>query len=414
MKWKIVFLVALIVGALGGSWLKNLPGFVIIAYEKTSYEMRLWVAVAIILFIWSLFLLFGILLRSLLTSAGKMKGWQGGRQWKKARKQTIQGMLAFSEGRWLQSEKAMIAAAKQSDTKLVNYLIAAQAAQYQKAEGQNSVERRDAYLRAAHKLEPSAGVAIGITQAQLQLDNCQNELALATLNELKIKSPNHPFLIKLLCVAHQRLNDWGSIVALLPAIKKFKVHNEEKLDGLENESVQNLLNSIAENNELEKLKDVWQKLPSHLRKKESNQLHFIMLLTKFEQMEEAERLIKPFFKKNAVFKEADNDACKDNLTKVIRLFGKIKLTNSSQQFNFLENWYTQSKEAPSETYLSLGKIAFNAELWGKARFYLERSLQANPSAETYLMMANTLKKLNDHELAGECFKQGLEFVVNKN
>jgi len=406
MKWKIVFLVALIVGALGGSWLKNLPGFVIIAYEKTSYEMRLWVAVAIILFIWSLFLLFGILLRSLLTSAGKMKGWKGGRQWKKARKQTIQGMLAFSEGRWEQSEKAMIAAAKQSDTKLVNYLIAAQAAQYQKAEGQNSVERRDAYLRAAHKLEPGAGVAIGITQAQLQLDNYENEQALATLNELKIKSPNHPFVIKLLCIAHQRLNDWNSIVELLPAIKKLKVHNEEKLNILENTSVRNLLNEIAEKKELEKLKDVWQNLSSYLRKKESNQLHFIMLLIKFEQMDEADRLIKPFFKKNASDKKL--------ITNVIELFGEIKLTNSSQQFNFLENWYTQSKQPPNEAYLSLGKIAFNAELWGKARFYLERSLQTNPSAETYLIMANTLKKLNDHELAFECYKQGLEFVVKNN
>ncbi|PCI69198.1 MAG: hypothetical protein COB38_08335 [Gammaproteobacteria bacterium] len=204
-------------------------------------------------------------------------------------------------------------------------------------------------------------------------------------------------------LAHQRLNDWHSIVELLPSLKKFKIHNEEKLNKLENESVQNLLSVIAENNELEKLKDVWQKLPSYLRKKESNQLHFIKLLVLFKQMDEADRLIKPFFKKNASDKVV--------IANVVELFGEINLTNSSQQFSFLENWYTQSNQAPNEIYLSLGKIAFNAELWGKARFYLERSLQVSPSAETYLIMANTLKKLNDHELEGECFKQGLEFVV---
>lgn len=410
MKWKIVFLVALIVGALGGSWLKNLPGFVIIAYEKTSYEMRLWVAVAIILFVWSLFLVFGILLRSLLTSAGRMKGWQGGRQWKKARKQTIKGMLAYAEGRWQQAEKTMINAAKQSDTKLVNYLVAAQAAQHQKSEGQNSVERRDAYLRAAHKLEPTAGVAIGITQAQLQLDNRQNEQALATLNELKIKSPNHPFVIKLLCIAHKRLDDWRSIVDLLPSIKKFKVYNEETTSQIENESVKSLLNDIAESNELEKLKDTWQKLSSHLRKKELNQLSFITLLIKFEQMDEAERLIKPYFKKNA----SDN-VSKNILIKAIELFSEIKLNNLNQQFNYLEEWYNKSNQAPNVIYLSLGKVAYNAELWGKARFYLERNLQTNPSAESYLIMAKTLNKLNDHELASECYKQGLEFVIeNRN
>ncbi len=29
MRWKIALLIALVVGAIGGSWLKNLPGFVI-------------------------------------------------------------------------------------------------------------------------------------------------------------------------------------------------------------------------------------------------------------------------------------------------------------------------------------------------------------------------------------------------
>ncbi|MGB0494733.1 MAG: heme biosynthesis HemY N-terminal domain-containing protein [Kangiellaceae bacterium] len=403
MKWKIVFLVALVVGALGGSWLKNLPGFVIVAYEKTSYEMRLWVAVAIILFVWSLFLLLGIFIRSILSNAGKMKSWRGGRQWKLARKQTIQGMLAYAEGRWQKSEKTMVAAAKQSDTKLVNYLIAAQAAQHQQSQGQASVERRDAYLRAAHKLEPNAGVAIGITQAQLQLDNYQNEQALATLSELNVKSPNHPFVIKLLCVAHERLNDWHSIVDLLPSIKKLRIYNEEKLSTLEDQSIQKLLSGIAETNELEKLKDVWQQLPSHLRKKELNQLFFIKMLINFKQMAEAEKLLKPHFKKSI-----------DNIEKTIELYGEIKLENANQQFNFLENWYSQSDQAPNIIYLALGKVAFNAELWGKARFYLERNLQTNPTAESYLIMAKTLGHLNDHELASDCYKKGLEFVMGED
>ena len=406
MKWLIAFLTALLIGAVGGAWLKNLPGFVIIAYEKTSYEMRLWVAVSMLLIVWTVFLLLGFLLRGLLSSAGKMKGWQGGRQWKKARKQTIQGMLAFSEGRWNQSEKTMIAAAKQSDTKLVNYLIAAQAAQHQKSEGQNSEERRDAYLRAAHKLEPTAGVAIGITQAQLQLDNLQYEQALATLNELKIKSPNHPFIIKLLCVAYQRLNDWQSIVELLPSIKKYKIYSEEKQKEIDEQSVQQFLLSIAKDGELEKLKDVWQKLPSYLRKNESNHLCYLELLIQFDQMDEAEKIIRPYFKK------LDSNQTETN--KVIELFGNIKSNNPSQQFNFLEAWYNQSKQAPNVIYMALGKVAYNAELWGKSRFYLERSLQIAPSAKAYLLMAKTLKQLNDFELANENYKQGLEFVIQTN
>ena len=398
MKWIIAVLAALVIGSVGGAWVKNLPGFVIIAYEKTSYEMRLWVAVTILMVVWILFFLIGMFIRSLLSGAGKMKGWQGGRQWKKARKQTIQGMLAYSEGRWNQSEKTMIAAAKQSDTKLINYLIAAQAAQQQNLDGQNSVERRDAYLRAAHKLEPSAGVAIGITQAQLQLDNQQYEQALATLNELKTKSPNHPFITKLLCIAYQKLNDWQSIVELLPTLKKHKIYIESQQNEIDTKSIRNLLTSIAKDNNLEKIKDVWQNLPSYLRKNESNHLFFISLLIQFEQMDEAEKSLKPYFKN-----QPSNQA--------LELYGKLKSSNTSQQFNFLETCYNQSKQPPNEIYIVLGIVAFNAELWGKARFYLERCLKTAPSADAYLLMAETLKKLNDFELANECYRQGLEFSV---
>lgn len=394
MKWKIALMVAVVVGAIGGSWLKNLPGFVIIAYEKTSYEMRLWVAVAILLLFLTVLLMLGIFVRSLISGANRVKGWQGGRHWRKARKQTIKGMLAFVEGRWVQSEKSMITAAKNSDTKLINYLIAAQAAQHQ-----NAQDRRDGYLRLAHKAEPEAKVAIGLTQAQLQIDNSQFEQALATLNNLKLKQANHPYILKLLCTTHQKLQDQQSIIELLPALKKQNVFSPEKLLTIEAESVKGILHYEAKKGELEALKDAWVSLPSNSRKTKENILFYAQLLIDFEQMDDAEKLVKPLVKKNP-----DMD--------VISLYGKIRSSAGNKQFTFLENWLNNNTQAPNSIYLSLGKIAFELELWGKARFYLERSLRVQPSAESYFMMAKTLQQLEDDDHAAECYKQGLEFVVH--
>ena len=393
MKWKLALLIAIVVGAIGGSWLKKLPGFVIIAYDKTSYEMRLWIAVTILLLFLSILFLIGAFLRTLISGANRMKGWQGGRHWRKARKQTIKGMLAFVEGRWKQSENTMISAAKNSDTKLINYLIAAQAAQHQNAE-----DRRDTYLRLAHKSEPDAKVAIGLTQAQLQLDNNQYEHALATLNDLKVKQANHPFILKLLCKTHQQLQDWSAIIELLPALKKQNVFAVEKLDEIESLSVTGILQKEAKKGELESFNDAWLKLPSTSRKKIENILCYAKLLIQFEQMDDAEKILKPLFKKNP------NKA-------VIQLFGEIKSTLGSKQFSFLETWFNNHPQAPNAIYLALGKIAFNVSLWGKARFYFERSLRVDPSAESFFMMAKTLQNLEDEELASECFRQGLEFVV---
>jgi len=394
MKWKIALLIAIVVGAFGGSWIKNLPGFVIIAYDKTSYEMRLWIAVSLLLLLLSVLFLIGMFLRSLISSANKMKGWQGERHWRKARKQTIKGMLAFVEGRWKQSENTMINAAKNSDTKLINYLIAAQSAQHQDAE-----DRRDTYLRLAHKAEPSADVAIGLTQAQLQLDNQQYEQALATLNELKLKTPNHPFILKLLCKTYQKLQDWDAIIELLPALKKQKVFPINLLETLEVSCVSGILQKKSVTGELESLNNAWLKLPNSSRKNNQNILCYTKLLLEFEQMDVAEKMLKPLFKK-APNKET------------ILLFADIKSTNGNKQFSFLESWFNGHQQAPNAIYLALGKLAFNISLWGKARFYFERSLRSEPNAEAFFMMASTLEKLDDYELAMECYRQGLEFVVH--
>lgn len=396
MKWKLafVFVMAIVVGGVGGSWLKNLPGFVIIAYDKTSYEMRLWIAVSLLILLLVILYFIGVIIRSFISGTHRVKLWQGDRHWRKARKQTIMGMLSFIEGRWQQAENTMINAAKNSDTKLINYLVAAQSAQHQ-----NSEERRDAYLRLAHKSEPNAQVAIGLTQAQLQLDNLQFEQALATLTDLQANHSNHPFILKLLCMSYQKLQDWNSIIELLPNLKKQRVFDQEKLAEIETIAILGVLDCEADKGELESFKDTWNHFPSSSRKKTVHIISYAKHLIKFNQMDEAEKILKPLFKK---------DPCEQ----LIALYGEINSTDGNKQFAFLENWYNNHPKAPNIVYLTLGKIAYKLSLWGKARFYFERSLRLEPSAEGYFMMAKTLQQLDDIELASECYRQGLEFVVD--
>ena len=396
MKWKLSLLIAIIIGGLAGSWIKNLPGFVIIAYDKTSYEMRLWIAVCLLLLLLSVLFLVGVFVRSLLSSAGKVKSWQSGRGWRKSRKRTIEGMLAFTEGRWKASETAMINAAKTSDTKLINYLIAAQAAQQQHAE-----VRRDAYLRQAFQAEPAAKTAIGLTQAQLQLQNRQYEQALASLNELKESNPNHPFVLKLLCRLFEQLHDWTQMVELLPSLKKNKVFEAEELAEWEHKAIGGLLKQQAVQGKVEALNDRWLNLSSHYRKSKNNVVTYVKLLIEFSQMDEAESLLKPIVKK-----QADPE--------VLHLYGSIQSSDPSKQLQFLESWHNSNKNVSQEVFLALGKLAYYAKLWGKARHFLERALHAQPSAETYLYMAKTLQQLEDEQHAADCFRQGLEYATNPN
>jgi HemY protein len=393
MKWKIGLVIAIVAGGLAGSWLKNLPGFVLIAYDKTSIEMRLWVAIAFILMALILILFCLGLLRSFLNSANRVRGWQGNRNWRKARKKSIAGMLAYSEGHWKEAEKAMSEAADASDNKLINYLIAAQAAQQQNAE-----VRRDAYLRSAFQAEPAAKVAIGLTQAQLQIQQGQLEQALASLNELKANNPTHPFVLKLLAQLYQQLKDWQLLIELIPSLKKFNVFDSDTIDQMEQISVSHLLKQKAKKADLEGLKDCWLNLTSSARKSHQAIYDYAELLVGFNQMDEAEPLVKQLIKKQV---SAD----------VLALYGKIMSSNPTKQLSFLESWQQANPAAPREVFLTMGKLAFYASLWGKARSYLEQALQIKPNADAFLMMAKTLTNLGDEQHADACYRQGLEYVT---
>ncbi|MDH5434085.1 MAG: heme biosynthesis protein HemY [Gammaproteobacteria bacterium] len=395
MRRSFYLLIIIILGGLFGSWLKDWPGFVIVAYEKTTYEMRLWFAIALVVLAAIILLLLIVLIRWLLSSFTSFKSWTGTFNWRRSRKKTIDGMLAFSEGRWQAAENAMVTAAKNSDTKLINYLIAAQAAQQQ-----NAAARRDAYIRQAHKAEPDAKVAIGLTQARLQLQHEQYEQALASLKELRSQNASHPYVLKLLCRLFEILQDWEQMLELLPHLKKHKVFEELEQKRIEENTVEGLLIKLGDKDGISAVEKKWQELPTGLKNSRENILTYAGLLVQYDKMNEAEQMLKPLIKKNV-------DAS------VLALYGKV-ITDPVKQLTFLETWSRTAVNAPREVFLTMGKIAFNAKLWGKAKDFLEQAILIKPSAESYLMMAKTLEKLDSPSEAARYYKKGLEFAGDKN
>ncbi|MEB3734659.1 hypothetical protein ULF88_12275 [Halopseudomonas pachastrellae] len=118
--------------------------------------------------------------------------------------------------------------APHAELPLINYLAAARAA--------NELEdypECDALLREAYETTPKADVAIAVTQAQLQIARGQLEQALATLTRLRKEHPKHLYALKLLSQVYVRLEDWHSLLDLLPELRRQKVLREEEQQALE-------------------------------------------------------------------------------------------------------------------------------------------------------------------------------------
>src|SRR3990167_10805909 len=224
----LVSFVLLLMSIYLGIEVSKVPNYVLITYHHWMIETSLWVAVLCLLVLF--FVLYWIIrfLARTATAAKRYHYWRMSRRHRKARTLTQRGLCELAEGDWSQAEEILVRAAKLSKKPLIDYLSAARAAQAQQA-----FERRDNYLRLAHHADKKATIAIGLTQAQLQIESKQWEQALATLQHLYQRSPTHCYILKLLALVYVELNEWASAEKLLLPLKKYHALPEKEYLQLE-------------------------------------------------------------------------------------------------------------------------------------------------------------------------------------
>ena len=338
MKLKWILLIALFGGLILGPLISNVPGSTYILLDQTAIEFKNNFAIALVLLsllgLWMLWLL----IRYLLKTSNITVGWFGDRNLRKARQQTIDGMIALAEGHWKTAEDLLIKGAKFRDTKLINYLAAARAAQEQ-----DDDKSRDQYLQAAAKAQPDAHIAIGLTQAQLQIQHRQFEQALATLSHLREMSPHHPYVLKLLHQLYTRLSEWEQVLELLPKLRKYRVYNPVRIDDIEVIAWAELLSVKAQREGLPAVNDLWLKLPKNVRKRPQTQLAYAEILADQRQFDQLELHIKDSMKHEWQEKLAE-------------LFGLIESQEPSRTLATSETWL---KQKPNNTTLltTLGKLS---------------------------------------------------------
>src|SRR5690606_13311720 len=168
--------------------------------------------------------------------------WTEHRQRLRAEQFLSQGLLAMVEGNWKVAERAFHKGARHSESPLVNYLLAARAAQHQGA-----TDRRDQYLRLAHQNGNggNSALAVALTQAALQLNRRQDEQAYATLKQLDSRNPRHDQVKLLMLEASSRLREWDEALALLHELERKNLVPVEQIRGKQLEVYAGLLRKAA-------------------------------------------------------------------------------------------------------------------------------------------------------------------------
>jgi HemY protein len=299
------------------------------------------------------------------------------------------GLIHMAEGDWSRGERLLTKGIKGSESPLINYLLAARAAQLQ-----GSNERRDDWLRLAYERLPEAEAAILLTQAELQLEHHEYERALATLSRIEESHPDHPLALELLVRTYGALEDWDRVLALLPKISGARLESSEVAEPAAAALQHFVARADASAAELDAL---WTRLPGSLRKRPALIATYAEGLAQLGRGDAAEKTLRQALKSQ--WDEA-----------LVLAYGVIESSAPSRQLKRAEQWLkTHSEDAA--LLLTAARLCMAVELWGKARSYLESSLAIEPRPSAYALYGQLLRELGEEDGAAVAFRSGLALVT---
>ncbi|MDI3325124.1 heme biosynthesis HemY N-terminal domain-containing protein [Pontibacterium granulatum] len=400
-KLFILLLVILAAGAWIGQLMVQDPGYVLIAFNQTTIETSLWV----MLVIGVLGFLLAHWLLNILTNAmmpvKTLRNWRDRRNHNVSQRKTLKGLMALSEGNWVKAQRQLGQAAERSEIPLINYLAAARA-----AHEQGDDKAADELLQKARVATPQAEVAVGITQAQIQLARGQLEPCLANLLKLRKLAPKNTYVMRLLKDVYANLQDWDAIAKLLPELKKSQAVRDDKLIALERQTYMNLLNHSLEQLPVETdnasrhsvLDQAWQKLPQNLSGEPALIRRYIELLISINAEPKAEQVLREM-----IAKQWNEE--------LVNLYGRIVGQDLKKQLKVAQGWIKNHPDSPN-LLLTLGRLSLRNQVWGQALSYFEQSFAIQSSQETLAELSRLLRHLGEVEKARDLMQDNLAVVAD--
>jgi HemY protein len=373
----LILALLLAAGALAPMF-KSDPGHVLINFGDWTIETSVLVLATAMLVLWFIFQVVAWLWRMPVETARKMRE-------QRAFKQLEKGLLALTEGDWGAAEKALEKSASVQARTTAHYLAAAQA-----ADSQDAHDRREYYLEQADSGGAKKRFLVELTRARMLVANGNFEAALPVLQDLYERRRKHPQVLELLSRCYRESGDWDELLAMLPAMDKAGVLDDEQSRALREEAAVNKLRSV---DSAEELQSAWKKLPRAMRHHAVVVEAFAIGAAKLGRADLAEPVI------STSLKSAWNPL-------LVLLYGDPGADDRSKRLKQSEKWLKQHPDDAS-LHLALGRLCAGESLWGKAREHMVKSLELEPSSPGYDALGQLLERQGELEAAMACFRNAL-------
>ncbi len=379
MRQLISLLIILAASVYLGVWLMQHPGTVTILMHPWLIEMPLWFALTALVVLLFIFYFCIDFIDHLQLMWFRIKNWWRFRREHRLSNKTQHGLTLLIEGRYKKAERLLLAGIHQSVDPLMNYLSAARAARELKAN-----ERSAEYLQKARKIAPHAELAIGLTEAEIDLTHEKPRHAAEILERLLKMSPRHPRILSLLEKAYVRLAEWQRLLALLPNMRKARILTSEQFALFEKNVYCEIIKN-TENKTLPELEKLWYSLPRHVRKNPDVVLAYVKKLLQVSAFTQIEELIRSTLRNHWQ-------------PELVAMYGTLPFVNLNRQLVIVGAWLKMYGDQ-QPLLLTLGRLCARIQLYGKAKEYFDRSLELGADRETLLTYAALLEELHETDAA---------------
>lgn len=394
LKVLLLFII-LIAGIVLGPMFAGHQGYVLI--QTDTYNIETSVTALVIMLILLIVVLFAIewILRRVFRTGARTRGWFVGRKRTRARKQTREGLMKLAEGDYTQVEKLLSRNADHAEQPVVNYLLAAEAAQQRGDE-----LRVNQYLERASEVADSNQLPVDITRVRIQLARGENHAARHGVDALLNVAPRHPEVLRLAEQAYLRTQAYQSLLEILPSLAKANVYNDDEIQQLQLKAYIGLMNERMANGGSLGLKSWWNDQSRKTRHETALQVAMIEHLIECNDHDTAQQILVDGLKRK--FDE-----------RLVLLMPKLKSGNP-EQLEKLLNQQIKQHGASALLNSTLGQLLMRHGEWQQASEAFRAALKQRPDAYDYAWLADVLDKLHRPEEAAQMRRDGLLLTLKQD
>jgi HemY protein len=390
MKSGLYIAAAMIIAGLVANMLLGDPGYVALRFAGRLIEMS---AVSFAFVLIAAYFAVRLLIK-IYTARRSWKAAQQARRHERARRSFAQGILELSEGNWETAENTLTRNVREAENPAAHYLTAARAADLQGA-----AQRRDEWLARALEVSGDRRAPALIMQAEVLLKHKQLPAALATLEQLEATKEQNARGLLLLARAYRQMGDWQKLQALEPRLRSTRGISAAMVGETVAQVHLDRLKDAGSKCDLTELRAAWKETSRSLAKHPEIVVAYARASMACGDHEAAESALR-----DCINKQWNDDA--------VLAYGELETSEPLKTLDRAEAWLTEHGE-DSALLFACAQLATRAELYGKARSFLETSIAIRPRLEAYQLLAYLMEQLGERERSLKALNDAVAFAVGR-